>query len=159
MNSQLLNAWIWDDGWHLDGTALKLFYNTFSQFVSQLQLYFQLLLSLQFHPIAFGVPISTWFGLVTIRCDGNLPEIRKTKISKKCYSPYSKAIVKVMMVMVMVVVVVMLVVVAVVVDKQRATITTINTTTTANTTNTITNHTNPKLDTRISFVLRMYVCV
>ena len=34
INSQLLNAWIWDDGWHLDGTALKLFYNTFSQFLS-----------------------------------------------------------------------------------------------------------------------------
>ena len=40
-------------------TAVQLVYNPFSQFVSQLELYSQLQLSLQSDPIALGVPIST----------------------------------------------------------------------------------------------------
>ena len=41
------------------GTAVQLVYNPFSQFVSQLELYSQLQLSLQSDPIGLGVPIST----------------------------------------------------------------------------------------------------
>ena len=40
-------------------TAVQLVYNTFSQFVSQAQLYSQSQLSLQSDPIALGVPTST----------------------------------------------------------------------------------------------------
>ena len=42
-----------------EGTAVQLVYSHFSQFVSQLELYTQLQLSLQSDPIALSVPIST----------------------------------------------------------------------------------------------------
>ena len=41
-------------------TAVQQVYNTFCQFISQVELYFQLQLSLQSDPITLGAPIVTW---------------------------------------------------------------------------------------------------
>ena len=56
-------------------TAVQLVFNTFSQFVSQLELYSQLQLSLWSDLIALGVPNSTYWVLVKIQGAVHLYEL------------------------------------------------------------------------------------
>ena len=63
-------------------TAVQLVFSPFSQFVSQLELYNQLQLSLWSDPIAFSIPRSTCWVLVKIEGEKNLAETEMKKLWK-----------------------------------------------------------------------------
>ena len=61
------------------GRAVQVVSNPFSQGFPQLELYYQLKLSLSSDPFAFSVPKSTYWLVVKIQCSGNLAETQMKK--------------------------------------------------------------------------------
>ena len=71
---------------HRQSIDIRLVYNPFSQFVPQLEVYFQLQLSLWRDPIALGVPYSRLLVLVKIQGAGNQTETQMNKWSDESFS-------------------------------------------------------------------------